>query len=139
MEILDPATPYYSSDDKGILSLINIIREGIKFDAFIEFANRISFTIPEWSGILHISLRTLQRYQRENLLFDPLQSEKIIEIAILHKKGTDVFGDPAKFNSWLDTENLALGKIKPKKLLDSSFGINMIKDELGRIEYGILA
>ena len=139
MEIFDPATPYYSSDDSRILSLIKLIRDGIKFDAFLSFANKIPFTIAEWSGFLHISLRTMQRYQKENLLFDPLQSEKIVEIALLHKKGTEVFGNADKFNLWVDTVNLALGNIKPKSMLDSSFGINLIKDELGRIEYGILS
>jgi hypothetical protein len=29
--------------------------------------------------------------------------------------------------------------MKPKMLLDNSFGINMLRDELTAIEYGILA
>jgi len=31
------------------------------------------------------------------------------------------------------------GSLKPKSLLDSSFGIRMISDQLGRIEHGVLA
>ena len=58
---------------------------------------------------------------------------------MLYKKGTEVFGTKEKFNSWIETENLALGKIKPKQLLDNTFGINLLKDELTRIEYGVLA
>ena len=72
-------------------------------------------------------------------LSDEIQSEKILEIVLIYKKGIDVFGNAEKFNSWLETENLALGKNKPKSFLDSSFGINLLKDELTRIEYGILA
>ena len=40
---------------------------------------------------------------------------------------------------WLDAENIALGGVKPKSLLDSTFGIEIVKDELTRIEHGILA
>jgi uncharacterized protein (DUF2384 family) len=68
-----------------------------------------------------------------------LQSEKIIEIALFYNKGVEVFGTAEKFNSWLETDNLALKKIKPKMLLDNSFGINMLMDELTAIEYGVLA
>jgi putative toxin-antitoxin system antitoxin component (TIGR02293 family) len=80
----------------------------------------------------------MQRYKKEKRSFDPPQSEKIIEIAILFNKGREVFGDETKFNRWLETENIALGKIAPKDLLDSTFGISLLNDELGRIEHGIL-
>ena len=88
---------------------------------------------------MHVSERTMQRYQKEKRSFDSLQSEKFLEIVLLYKKGTEVFGTKEKFNSWIETENLALGKIKPKQLLDNTFGINLLKDELTRIEYGVLA
>lgn len=62
-----------------------------------------------------------------------------LEIALLYLKGLDVFVDSQKFNTWLESQNIALGGIKPKDLLDNTFGINMIKDELSRIEHGVLA
>ena len=139
MEVLDPFIAYRSTDDGNVLSLIEMIRQGIKFPAFNHFASRTPFSMAEWSSFLHISDRTMQRYTKENRTFDPLQSEKIIEIAMLFNKGTEVFGTPEKFNSWVETENLALGNIKPKEILDNSFGINLLKDELDRIEYGVLA
>jgi putative toxin-antitoxin system antitoxin component (TIGR02293 family) len=138
MEISDPFIAYKSTDDGSVFSLIEMIRNGIKFPAFNLFAARTPFSMAEWSSFLHISDRTMQRYSKEKRTFDPLQSEKIVEIALLFNKGTEVFGETNKFNSWLETENLALGKIKPKMLLDNTFGIGLLKDELTRIEYGIL-
>ena len=44
----DPAVSYSSMDDKDILSLIDIVREGIKFPAFIHFANKSPFSLQEW-------------------------------------------------------------------------------------------
>jgi putative toxin-antitoxin system antitoxin component (TIGR02293 family) len=81
----------------------------------------------------------MQRYRFEKRTFDPLQSEKIIEIALFYNKGVEVFGTTDKFNAWLETDNLALGSLKPKTLLDNSFGIGILRDELSAIEYGILA
>jgi putative toxin-antitoxin system antitoxin component (TIGR02293 family) len=135
----DPAVSYGLTDDRHVLSFIELIRQGIPFKEFLNFVKTFPFSMSEWSVFLHLSERTMQRYQREKRKFDALQSEKILEIALLYKKGTEVMGNAAKFNSWLETENLSLGKVKPKSLLDSTFGIGLIKDELLRIEAGILA
>lgn len=137
--ILDPAVPYGAIDDKNGLKLLDIIRTGIQFRTFWRFAHTIPFTLHDWSSFLHVSERTMQRYQSEQKTFDAQQSEKILEIALLCKKGIEVWGDADAFHSWLDTESIALGKIKPKSLLDSSIGIRMLNDEIGRIEYGVLA
>jgi putative toxin-antitoxin system antitoxin component (TIGR02293 family) len=139
MEIFDPHTAYSSIDDINALSLVEMVRKGIGFETFDKFANRSPFSINEWSTYLHLSERTMQRYRNEKKTFDPLQSEKIIEIALFYNKGIEVFGSADKFNSWLETDNLALGGIKPKTLLDNSFGISILKDELTAIEFGILA
>jgi putative toxin-antitoxin system antitoxin component (TIGR02293 family) len=139
MEIFDPKVANSSIDDINSMSLIKMVRNGIGFAAFDKFANISPFSQNEWSTYLHLSERTMQRYRSEKRTFDPLQSEKIVEIALFYNKGVEVFGTAVKFNSWLETDNLALGNIKPKMLLDNSFGINMLRDELTAIEYGILA
>ncbi|NVO19895.1 MAG: DUF2384 domain-containing protein [Bacteroidetes bacterium] len=139
MEVSDPLIAYKSIDDGRVISLIEMIRNGIKFPSFHLFAVKTPFSMSEWSSFLHISDRTMQRYTKEKRTFDPLQSEKIVEIALFYNKGTEVFGSPEKFNSWLETDNLSLGKTKPKYFLDNSFGIGLLKDELTRIEYGVLA
>lgn len=139
MEIFEPKVAYGSIDDINAMSLIKMVRDGIGFAAFDKFATKSPFSANEWSTYLHLSERTMQRYRSEKRKFDPLQSEKIIEIALFYNKGVEVFGTAEKFNSWLETDNLTLGTTKPKMLLDNSFGINMLRDELIRLEYGILA
>lgn len=130
---------YHSVDDKDVFSIIHTIKKGIKFSTFISIANNSPFSLNEWSQFLNISERTMQRYKKERKSFDSGSSEKIIEITLLYKYGIEVFGNNEKFNSWLETKNVALGGIMPKELLDNTFGINLLKDELTRIEHGILA
>lgn len=144
-QVVEPAAVYgtsfgYSSiDDRGIFSIIDSINRGISFASFENIIKKYSFTLQNWADFLHISSKTLSRYQKEAKTFDALQSERIMQIEILHSKGEEVFGSKENFSTWLETENLALGNIIPRDLLKNSFGINLLLDELVRIEHGVLA
>jgi len=138
LELNEKTISYNSIDDKDVFTIIRAIKTGIKFSVFTSIAQNSPFTLNEWSGFLNISERSMQRYKKEKRTFDADTSEKIIELTLLYKYGIEVFGNKEKFNSWLETKNLALGGIEPKSLLDNSFGINLLKDELTRIEYGVL-
>lgn len=138
-ELKEPAITYSSLSDNNAFSLIQAIKEGIQFAFFEQLAKNIPFTLREWSSFLHLSERSLQRYKKEKGTFNPTASEKIVEITMLNKYGIEVFGEQKNFNTWLVTKNVALGGLKPKELFDSSFGIQILKDELSRIEHGILA
>jgi putative toxin-antitoxin system antitoxin component (TIGR02293 family) len=131
--------PYSAVYEQDMPSMILAVRRGIGYDAFRQLVSFSLFNMEEWSRILHLTERSLQRYKKENKTFDSLQSEKIMQIMQLYKRGIEVFGTKELFDSWLDTVIPALGHIKPKEILDSSFGIEMIKDELTRIEHGVLA
>jgi len=135
----ESAMTYGSLDDRDIFRLIDAIRAGINFPVFNSIAKQCSFTLNEWSGFLHLSERTIQRYQKELKTFDPLSSEKILEILLLSRLGIEVFGNSEKFTSWLEAKNIVLGSKKPKEFLDNTFGIGLLKDELTRIQHGILA
>lgn len=119
--------------------LMKLVRTGISYPAFQKVLDDFSFTIEEWSTFLHLSERTLQRYKKNDTSFDSLQSERILQITLFYQRGIDVFGDRDNFDTWLNTVSVALGNIKPKELLDNSFGISLLDEELTRIEHGVLA
>jgi putative toxin-antitoxin system antitoxin component (TIGR02293 family) len=137
--VFEPESVYLTSGGSQLYSIMEIIRKGIHFTRFLDFAEKSPFSLGEWSKFLHLSERSMQRYKKENKSFEPLQSEKILEIAFLYNKGVQIFGSKLHFDKWLDAENIALGRIKPKDLLDNSFGIQLLKDELIRIEHGVFA
>lgn len=112
-------------------------RTGINFTHFLSIAEGSSLNLDEWSNILHLSKRTMQRYKKENLSFKPFQSEIILQVVLIFQKGHDIFGSEIKFFNWINTDNLSFGGSKPKDLLENTFGIRMIEDELIRIEQGI--
>ncbi len=138
-QVLSSELSYKQIDDRDVFILISTVREGIKYALFQNIANISPFSTTEWSNFLHLSERTFQRYKKDKRTFDPLHSEKILEITLVYNKGVEVFGDKLNFDAWLSAKNVALGGIKPKELLDSTFGIGLLKDELTRIEHGVLA
>lgn len=119
--------------------LMTIAREGIGYDIFSPLLSKYPFSLEDWSHYLHLSERSLQRYRKEKKTFDPLQAEKILQITMLYEQGVEVFGSKENFDIWLGTTSIALGNVKPKDLLDTSFGIDMLATELIRIEHGVLA
>ena len=62
----------------------------------------------------------------------------IVEMVEITSVGLDVFGDMDKFEPWLDSQNFALGNLKPNELLKDSYGKELVISELTRINYGIL-
>ena len=130
---------YSWNDDKRSYLLIKLVREGISYVDFSKVSNLAPFTTKEWAAYLNISTRTMERQREENRAFRQEQSEKILSIYQLLNYGQSVFGKRENFFEWMSSESIALGGIRPKELLDTGIGINMVKDELGRLEHGVLA
>lgn len=136
---IDLIYSYKLADDKNVLAIIDAVRTGISFAEFDKITSKIPFSLAEWASYLQLSERTLQRTQKGKKSFQPVQSERIVELVMLYQFGVEVFGDQESFNIWLNSKSVALGGRTPKELLDTMFGVNMVKDELGRIEHGVLA
>jgi len=117
---------------------IPVIRNGIPKKALDNLMDNTGITTPEISKIIGTSDRTLRRYSSTQKL-NSEQSERIIELAKLYSRGEEVFGSMENFKSWMNSLVMALGNKQPKEYLDTSIGINLLMNELGRIEHGIFA
>lgn len=128
-----------ATDDKRVIKLFDTSNKGLNYTFFEKLSDSVPFSPKEWADFLHLSERSLNRYKKDHKTFDTTQSEKLLEIALLFEMGTRVFGSKIYFMTWLETQNIALNNKMPKEYLTNSFGISLLKDELTRIEYGILA
>jgi putative toxin-antitoxin system antitoxin component (TIGR02293 family) len=106
---------------------------------FKKIAENMPFTHAEWSSILHVSERTLQRYAKNNSSFAPINAERAVQISNLINRGIEVFGDSEKFYHWLKRAPYMLEGIISIQSLTSQEGINMVLNQLGRIEHGLFA
>jgi len=114
-------------------------RQGIGARSFEDILKKMPFSISEIATLLHISTKTITRRLQNNISFTTPESERILQLYQVVLRGEDVFEGQPNFRSWLDRENIALGGQKPFDLLENHFGVQLILDELGRIEHGIFA
>ena len=120
------------------LDLIALSRKGVPKEALVRLAHFLSCTVHEIAVLLPVTERTLQSYTPQQLL-NQVVSEHILQLAEVAAKGVDVFADKAAFVAWLHHPNTALANHTPLSLLSSRFGAEMVLDELGRLEHGIVA
>lgn len=89
--------------------------------------------------IFKLSLKTIKRYQEDNKKLNPRNSELILKLIALYKKGAEIFGSIESFNKWLNKPAFGLGNKIPYQIMNTSTGIDLIFEELVRIEFGDLA
>jgi len=118
--------------------VINLARKGFSKSALLALGKKISLTLQELANILHISERTLQRYDDSEIIKTEY-AEKAVELARLYTRGEEVFGSIDKFKLWMKTPGLIFNGEAPVSMLDTSAGFDMVFRELGRIEHGIFA
>jgi len=118
--------------------ILDTTRKGLPKNLLMAFAKRISLTLQEFANIMHISERTLQRYDDTEIIKTEY-AEKAIELARLYTRGEEVFGSLDKFKAWMKTPLYVFKGVAPVSLLDTSIGFDIVFKELGRIEHGIFA
>lgn len=116
--------------------LIEITRKGLPKSVVTTLSSILGISMEQMSNLIHVSHRTIQRKSDTDLL-NVYSTEQILEIAEVISRGIEVLGTLEAFTSWLHSEIRHLDYQKPIQFLDTSFGTNLVKDTLGRIEYGV--
>lgn len=117
---------------------LSVIRGGLPRRSLDALLETTGLSVYEMAQILDTSDRTLRRHDDDTLLSRE-HSERLLEIAQLYSRGEEVFGSLDVFRQWMQSDVPALGGIKPKSFLDTSLGISLLLNELGRIEHGVFA
>ncbi|MCP5007516.1 MAG: DUF2384 domain-containing protein [Planctomycetes bacterium] len=120
------------------MDLVTLSNKGVTKDALLHLAKYLSFSMNQMARLLPVTERTIQRYTLKKH-FNRVVSEHILQIAEVAAKGAEVFESRGKFLTWMNHPNVALDKNTPMSLLNSKFGVDMVLDELGRIEHGVFA
>ena len=83
---------------------------------------------------------TYKKKRREKSLLNGRDSEIVLLLTELVDFGIEVFNNEEdKFQRWLKKPNYALGGYTPESLLDSTTGIQEVKNCLNRLEHGSFA
>lgn len=123
---------------RNAFDYITLSRKGLtvkQLNNILKYTNLSFKTLPK---IIAISERQLSRYTSEHILRRDI-SDQMIQVAQLYHKGYEIFGNERHFQEWMNSEIQGLGFEKPINLLDTSIGIQLVVNELGRLEHGIVS
>jgi hypothetical protein len=90
-------------------------------------------------NIYDVTPKTLASYKTKGRYFPKRMVEVSIKVRDLYKKGIGIFSSTNRFNIWLNRESFGLGNMPPLDLMSTSTGIDLIYEELLRIEFGAMA
>ena len=115
---------------------IKLIRKGITKKSIDFLMEAADIPAVEMAEIMEITPRKLAAIKPDTLM-EKSQSEKAVNIARLYALGEEVFGSKEEFNKWMNGRVPSLGKKRPKEYLDTSSGINLLMEEICRIQHGV--
>jgi putative toxin-antitoxin system antitoxin component (TIGR02293 family) len=121
---------------RSSLDWVAIVRGGLPARVLDALATNLKLTRTELAAALGIAERTLARRRKEGV-FTAEESAKLLRLARVARRASEVFesGEPAL--DWLKRPNRALGGERPLSLLDTDIGAENVLDVLGRIEHGV--
>jgi putative toxin-antitoxin system antitoxin component (TIGR02293 family) len=120
------------------LEFVKAARNGIPKKSIDALAKKLNVPVSDLAKYLHVSERTLQRYEPDKIL-SPDLSDHVLQITKVYARCLEVFEDKKNAAYWLKESCIAFGNIAPIELLDTSTGIEMVFDELTRMEYGAVS
>lgn len=118
---------------------ICLVREGISYKNFKLLSVSIDIPNKKWAVILGISEKTMQNIHKEKRNLEQNKAEKLMSFLTLVRYGVEIFGNVNSFKQWLEYKAPALKNKAPSEYLDTTQGINMLKEQLSKIETGNLA
>ncbi|MDA3939338.1 MAG: DUF2384 domain-containing protein [Spirochaetia bacterium] len=118
------------------VQVIKSLELGIPTTAIEEIASYLDIPINKLMEHLHISLSTWHRRKKAGKLDFDL-SDKILQISKLLEYAENVFGNSEKVRLWFKMSSIVFENRLPVELIGSLSGINLISDELIRIEHGV--
>lgn len=134
-ELIYGYKPFYTDD----ISLLAQSKKGLMANAALDFLSLSGFTQDEFQETFKTTVKTIQNHVNRDLTLDAALSEKLLKSFALFDKGIEVFGSANDFHRWLNAPAYGLGNQLPFTLMDTITGIQLIEEELIRIEFGDLA
>ena len=134
-KVLEKYEPHFKND----IALLFQAKKGLKPQAVFDFIGLSELPHQLVEEVFNKSMKTFQNYLTKNTLLDASTSEKLLKLFALYQKGAEVFGSIEGFAEWLTKPAYGIGNVVPQTIIDTATGIDLINEELVRIEYGDLA
>lgn len=135
----DPILRYEAAEQPSIQEIQLRLDKGLPYSVFEELSETLPLSNKEWSSILAVSDRTLQRWFNDQPRIDGLTAERLFEIARLTVIALDVFTTGKDVAEWLRAPHPDFDNEAPMRLLRTQAGIDLVKSLMLRIMHGVVA
>ena len=133
-EMLMPYQNYFESP----VNRLQVIKVGLSSKSLNDLLQISGSTRFDMAKNLDLTEPTLRKHLNNPKELSTSLSEHVLFLLELYNKGIDTFGSIDNFKNWLPQHNIGIDA-KPSDLLDSITGINIVINELNRIDHGVLA
>ncbi len=121
----------WSSYDK-----IDAIKSGISKEELEALKEQSGLDYDMLAIVLNVAKATLHN-KKGKAKFDQYISERIFLLADIYSYGYTVFQKKDAFNHWMKIPNRAIGNVTPLSLSETLYGMEEVKNLIGRIDYGV--
>jgi putative toxin-antitoxin system antitoxin component (TIGR02293 family) len=126
-EIADPVSLFFTAES------------GLSVQVFDDLIKMTGLNKNQLAGFIDMTPKTIDNYHKRKKPFRRIQSEQLLQILVLYKKGMDIFGSAREVNAWLSEPAQGLGGRMGMDMLYSQGGIQLVMEEFIRLEFGALA
>lgn len=118
------------------VDVVELVSKGLTKKNYLNAKEFTGFSHQDLALILSVSTKTLETKGINDRLSGSA-SERLLKLAEVAALGKTVFTDAALFREWLHRPLRPLGGKKPAALMVNMYGLEMIRQLLGRIEHGV--
>ena len=118
------------------VEIINLVEKGLTKRSYLKAKEFTGFSHKDMAAILSVSTKTLENKKSKDRLSDTV-SERLLKLAEVAAQGMRVFNSPELFRDWLQRPLRPLGGKRPVELMVNMYGLDTVKNLLGRIEHSV--
>jgi putative toxin-antitoxin system antitoxin component (TIGR02293 family) len=129
----------YEKELSNPIVMVMKAAKGLPISVFDEIIRMSALNKSQLAAFIDVTPKTIDNYRLRRYRLGRIESEQLFQLMSLYKKGQEIFGNSEPFNQWLKQPASGLGGMVPFDLLYTQGGINLVMEELIRVEYGTFA
>jgi putative toxin-antitoxin system antitoxin component (TIGR02293 family) len=122
---------------RSALDWVAVVRGQLPASAIDAMTTATGLAQAELVRCLGLVERTIVRRKAQAELLTQDETEKLVRLARVLERASQVFADDERGLDWLRSPNPSLAGHSPLALLDTDIGVQMVLETLGRVEHGV--
>lgn len=118
------------------VDVVELLERGLTISSYLQVKEFAGFSHKDMAAILSVSAKTLETRKKTDKL-NSTASERLLKLAEVADLGIQVFTSATLFQDWLKKPLRPLGGKKPVNLMVNMYGLEIVRNLLGRIAHGV--